>query len=160
MTLMDQVRAALAGIAVPNLAPQQISANDSGQKFQATLTICDSIACAFDEFVLRSDQLTNAGIAQLKEVAERLSANLTYLLEPIRPIEVDPDLCAVQMRSLPPQQDEDGAASYYELQVRRGGELTLCRYLKRPGQPRDVVPAHVTREVFLRLVSDFSAASA
>jgi hypothetical protein len=61
-----------------------------------------------------------------------------------------------QLRSSPPQRDDDGR-SYYELTVRRGGEISLCRYRKEPGAARVQIPATVTREVLLRLVDDFEA---
>jgi hypothetical protein len=61
------------------------------------------------------------------------------------------------MRSNPPQKDEH-QTSYYELVVRRGGEIALCRYVKEPGEARRTVPACVTREVLLRLIGDFELA--
>ena len=89
-------------------------------------------------------------------MAKVLSARLTYLMEPIRPIEIDADACVAQLRSSPPQRDDDGR-SYYELTVRRGGEIALCRYRKEPGTVRQQIPATVTREVLLRLADDFEA---
>jgi hypothetical protein len=62
------------------------------------------------------------------------------------------------MRSSPPQRDDNGTR-YYELLVRRGGELSLRRFEKQPGTVRQLVAAHVTREVFLRLVDDFAICS-
>jgi hypothetical protein len=61
-----------------------------------------------------------------------------------------------QLRSSPPQRDDDGR-SYYELTVRRGGEIALARYRKESGKPREQIAAHVTREVLLRLADDFEA---
>jgi hypothetical protein len=43
--------------------------------------------------------------------------------------------------------------------VRRGGDITLSRYNKKSGQLRQIVPAHVTREVLGRLADDFVAAA-
>ena len=63
----------------------------------------------------------------------------------------------IQLRSNPPQHDDDGR-KYYELVVRCGGELTLLRYQKQEGSPRVSVPAVLSREALLRLVSDFEAA--
>ena len=93
---------------------------------------------------------------QLKKIAEQLSARLTYLLEPISPIETDAQGCVVQMRSNPPHKDAD-RTSYYELLVSRSGELSLCRYTRPAGAPRQLIAAHVTREVLLRLAADFAA---
>ncbi len=89
-------------------------------------------------------------------MAKSLSERLTYLMEPIRPIEIDADACVAQLRSSPPQRDDDGR-SYYELTVRRGGDISLVRYRKEPGTPRQQIAANVTREVLLRLVDDFEA---
>ena len=67
-----------------------------------------------------------------------------------------PHACVVQLRSNPPQRDDDGR-SYYELLVRRGGEIALARYRKENGNARQQIAATVTREVLLRLVGDFCA---
>ena len=75
---------------------------------------------------------------------------------PIAPIELDAQGCSVQMRSNPPQKDDNGRR-YYELLIRRGGSIALCRYEKQPGQPRVRVPAVLTHEVVGRLIDDFSA---
>lgn len=76
------------------------------------------------------------------------------MMEPIAPIEIDAAACVVQLRSNPPQRDDDGR-SYYELIVRRGGEIGLTRYRKENGNARQQIAATVTREVLLRLVGDF-----
>ena len=62
------------------------------------------------------------------------------------------------MRSNPPQKEAD-RTSYYELLVARTGELSLVRYSRAAGQPRESIPAHVTREVLCRLAGDLSAAA-
>ena len=91
----------------------------------------------------------------LKIKAEQLSARLTYLLEPISPIEIDSQGCVVQLRSNPPQKETD-CTSYYELLLSRGGEISLCRYTRAVGQERKPIPAQVTREVLVRLAGDLS----
>jgi hypothetical protein len=156
MTLLQQAQQAMQGLATSCLASQTLAAQDSGQRFHCELSALDTMSCAFTSFVLESDRLAPAAIEELRRVAETLSARLTYLLEPIQPIEVDPDHCVVQMRSNPPQRDET-RTSYYELLVARGGVLSLCRYEKDAGDVRRTVAAHVTREVFWRLLSDFSS---
>ena len=142
--------AALAGTAS---GPQLFSLDAGDGRLEAELTAIDPLACAFDHYAYRTSKLANCSIDQLKDVADALSKRLSYLLEAISPIEVDIDECIVQMRSNPPQKDDDGTR-YYELTVSRR-EIHLCRYAKTPGQPRDVVSANVTREVFERLGEDF-----
>jgi len=120
------------------------------------LTAVDTLACEFFDFMLQTDQLEGSDMEQIKSVSESLSQRLTYLLEPISPIEIDAEGCLVQMRSTPPQRDERGP-TYYELTVRRS-YLRLCRYHKAKGQARQQIPIQVTREVLARLASDFVAA--
>lgn len=158
MTLIDNIRTALA--AMPSFAHglETLAAEHAGQRFFCELTALDTLGCAFERFELRSDALANAGIDRLRAVSQNLSARLTYLLEPISPIEVDGEQCVVQMRSNPPQRDER-STSYYELLVRKGGELSLRRWKKEPGDARQPLAAQVTREVLLRLAGDFSSAA-
>jgi hypothetical protein len=127
-------------------------------RLEGGILAVDKLACAFDRLSLLTDRLANASIDELKQLSDRLAAKLNYLLEPISPVEIDADVCTVQMRSSPPQRDENGS-TYYELLVRRG-ELRLCRYNKPQGQPRQAITAHVTREVFHRLAADFTTAVA
>jgi hypothetical protein len=94
---------------------------------------------------------------RLKEISDDVSARLTYLLEPVGVVELDHAKCVVQMRSNPPQKDDDGT-HYYELFVRKGGSISLCRYQAQTGAPRQLVPAILTQEVLVRLAGDFDAA--
>lgn len=158
MTLKAEAQGALAALAPFAQGHQSLTVADAGQRLTADLVALDALGMAFDHVTLTSDAITEAPIERLKQVADGLSKRLTYLLEPISPIEVDADQCVVQMRSNPPQRDDNGTR-YYELLVRRGGELSLRRYQKQPGGTRQPLSAQVTREVFLRLVADFSAAA-
>ena len=159
MTLAEKTRATLAAWPLMSGGSQTLSVEEAGQRLECEFSVLDTLACAFARFELQSDALASASIERLRAVSEDLSRRVTYLLEPIAPIEVDADQCVVQMRSNPPQRDEQ-RTSYYELLVRRGGRLSLCRWTKEAGDVREPLLAHVTREVFLRLVADFSAAAA
>ncbi|HUY33136.1 MAG TPA: hypothetical protein VMV69_10170 [Pirellulales bacterium] len=156
MTLVEQTREALA--AVPTFAGggHALSLERDGLRLTCDLTALDTLACEFTRLAMRADQLATASIEELKRLSETLAARLTYLLEPISPVEVDSQQCVVQLRSNPPRRDAD-RTSYYELLVRRGGELSLCRWTKQAGDVRLSLPAQVTREVLLRLVGDFAA---
>ena len=126
-------------------------------RIEADLLTVDAIGCSFQTLGYSTDKLAGLPLDDLKAISESLVSRLTYLLEPIGVVEVDQDRAAVQLRSNPPQQGEDGT-SYYELMVRRGGDITLSRYQKKPGQMRQIVPANITREVLQRLAEDFVAA--
>ena len=158
MSLVQATQQAITGLTCPCSIPQTVVAADGDHRFSCELAELDSLGLGFKQFELSNSKLANAGIDDLKRVAEDLSKRLTYLLEPIAPIEVDADQCIVQMRSFPPQRDP-GKTSYYELLVKRGGQLTLSRYSKDDASGiRDEVPAQVTREVFWRLLRDFATA--
>jgi hypothetical protein len=156
MSLAQQAQAALAALPSPTVGPLRIDVAEAGQHFECDLSALDSLGCAFEQFVVKADKLQAAGLDELKKVSEALSKRLTYLLEPIQPIEIDRDQCVIQMRSVPPAKDND-RTSYYEIIVRRGGELSLVRYTADYGAGRQVALAQVTREVLIRLVKDFSA---
>ena len=130
---------------------------DTGKgELESLLSAVDAIGCAFESFALTTDQLAGASMEQIKKLSEALSSRLNYLLEPISPIEADYESCTLQLRSSPPRQGEQGTV-YYELLVKRGGSLSLQRYLAKPGQMRLPIAAQVTREVFHRLADDFVA---
>ncbi|MBL8829561.1 MAG: hypothetical protein JNM18_21460 [Planctomycetaceae bacterium] len=156
MSIHQTVQTELNRLICPSTDPQQITAADGPHEFVCDLVGLDSLGCAFTRFELRHAKLTNATLEQLKKTAEQLSTRLTYLLEAIRPVEIDADACVVQLRSVPPHKSDTGT-SYYELHVARGGRLTLVRYQATPGQSRVAIPAQVTREVLGRLVQDFAA---
>jgi len=116
---------------------------------------CDPFAVTIEELILETPELGGATTSQLQAASRDLAARVNYLLEPIAPIETDAQGCSVQMRSNPPQKDDNGAR-YYELLLRRGGSASLSRYEKQTGQPRTRVPAALTHEVIGRLIDDFS----
>jgi hypothetical protein len=158
MTAKSQAQAALAALAAFDSGRHSLDLSDPAYRLTAEIVALDNLALAFEHLALVNTSLAAASIEQLKKVSDALSKRLTYLLEPISPIEIDADACTVQLRSNPPERDT-GATRYYELLVRRGGEISLRRFQKQPGGVREVIPAQVTREVFLRLVDDFSKAA-
>ncbi len=157
MSLVQLTQQQLQTVAHFQGGSQQLSIACGTERLVCQLTALDALACAFEQLELHSDRLAGVKMDRLKALAAALSKRLTYLLEPISPIEYDAEAAHVQMRSSPPRKGDDGS-TYYELTVRRGGALALCRYRKSPGQPREVIPAQVTREVLMHLINDFVAA--
>jgi hypothetical protein len=131
-----------------------LDVDDSPRHLHCDIVERNSLAVSFNQLRLDTAELATADAAKLERIGKALSAKLTYLMEPISPIEFDSQGCVVQLRSSPPQRDDDGRA-YYELLVRRGGEISLSRYRKDNGGSRRQIAATVTREVLLRLANDF-----
>lgn len=136
--------------------PQAMALSAGVRTIHCRALQCDPLAATIDELTLETAELASASVVQLQSASQALAQRVNYLLEPIAPIETDSQGCSVQMRSNPPQRD-DNASRYYELLLRRGGSIALCRFEKQPGQPRVRVPAALTHEVIGRLVDDFSS---
>jgi hypothetical protein len=153
MTLTQQFEGALRAAR----GPQTVTASEGPRRICCTLSEVTTLAMNIDLLILETAELAAATLGQLEALSQDLSGSINYLLEPIGPIEVDADTCTVQMRSTPPQKDDDGR-NYYELLVKRGGAISLMRFRKEPQQPRVPIPATLTREVLVRLVNDFCSA--
>jgi hypothetical protein len=160
ISIIERIESAVDDSIRANVFPATIQVAAEHLQVDCELLAVESIACAFAQLDVSNESWQSAPLEQVKRIAETLAGRLSYLLEPIRTVEADADTCTVQMRSLPPRKAEDGTRTYYELQVRGGGKLSLCRYVKEPDQSRRTIPVQVTREVFSRLVADFVDAAA
>ena len=154
MSIKDQLRQELGKHT--SGGPYAMSVQEDEKTLTCDIAEANPLAYRIDRFVLATGALANASMDRLQKISEDLAARVNYLLEPIGPVERDHDQCVVQMRSNPPQRDDDGS-QYYELLVRQGGELELRRYQKQPGQPRQTVSALLTSETLIRLADDFAA---
>jgi hypothetical protein len=158
MNVTQSLQATLDQLGVLQQTPRSISLQHDGRTIELQLLELNSLACAFQSLSVAVPALASAGIEELQAISKNLCRRLTYLLEPIQPIEIDSEQCSVQMRSSPPSVD-DNETSYYELLVRKPGQIVLMRFVKQPGETRRTVPAEVTRAVLCRLVNDLCDAS-
>ncbi|MEM9659614.1 MAG: hypothetical protein AAF961_14740 [Planctomycetota bacterium] len=154
MSLSQQLLADLR--AASGSVPKTFQAADGPRRVRCETTRCEKLAATIDALTLETAELAAVSVAQLEAASAALCRRVNYLLEPISPIETDAEGCTVQMRSNPPQRDDDGRR-YYELMLRRGGAVELFRYEKPPGAARLRTTAVLTHEVVGRLVDDFSA---
>src|SRR5687767_1272063 len=141
MTLIRQFCDALRAAS----GPQTVSVSEGPRTGRCTVSEVTSLAVNVELLILETPELAAVTVSQLQKLGQDLSDRVSYLLEPIGPIEIDADACSVQMRSTPPQKDDDGR-NYYELFVKRGGAISLQRFRKESGQPRAAIPATLTRE--------------
>lgn len=157
MTIRDEFQRQLQQTAGPG--PVTVKAMAGEVRAICELEELDRFAAACRTLRVESSALAQATLAQLQDLSTQLANRLTYLLEPVSPVESDGESCTVQMRSNPPQRDDDGTR-YYELMVRRGGSIALQRWHTPRNQSRQAIPAELTREVLVRLVGDFNEAIA
>src|SRR5262245_39310050 len=142
--------------AVAGQRHQSFAVMDGQRTVRCNADECEPLAATVMDLVLETPEMASVTAFELQAASAELAKRVNYLLEPIAPIELDAQGCSVQMRSNPPQKDDNGRR-YYELLLRRGGSIALCRFEKLPGQPRTRVPAVLTHEVIGRLIDDFSA---
>jgi len=119
----------------------------------------DSMSCSLREIRLQVPSLVDADFDKLKTWGEDLCRRVTYLLENIGPLELDPDGKQVLIRSNPPNK-QDGKTTFYEivLQSHSGGNFTLRRYQADKDTPGHAqIDIQTTHEVLKKLVSDLIA---
>jgi hypothetical protein len=149
--------ASLKGLSGPSPSPISLH-NAAGLKLTIDFTVVDSLSCAFREMTLEVPSLQSAAFATLETWARNLSKRITYLLEQMAPLELDPSAGEVLIRSTPPDQLPDGT-QYYEIMLsQQAGAFVLKRYRSIKGTPgRIQVDLQVTHEVLYKLVDDLEA---
>ncbi len=161
MSLRDDLDVQLRSLRSSGAAmPATLQVQDtSGLVLRLELTQLDSLSCALSELVLYVPQLKNAAFPLLEQWASELSRRVTYLLETIGPLELDPNNGQILVRSTPPSAYPQGT-QYYEILLTTSGNGTfsLKRFRSIAGQAGRV-PAEiqVTNEILFRLVDDLLA---
>ena len=138
--------------------PRSVGIDVEGGRLECEVGHVDAVGCSVDRLKMRTDRLRQSGPEQLRRVSERLADRAKYLLEPISPIESDAEGGQVRMRSDPPTRDDEGI-KYYEVDINRGDGIVFSRFQARPGEERENIPAHLTREALGRLADDIVAAT-
>ena len=155
MSLSQQFATQLTQL-VASPMPTTASVSDADVSIDLDLTTVDSLSCSFSEMRIGAASLQAADINDLKVWAEALSQRVTYLLENIGPIEIDPTANQVLIRSTPPNQ-RSGRTRFYEmvLKAHSNGSFSLRRYESEKGTPgRTPVDIATTHEVLLTLIDD------
>jgi len=132
-----------------------------GEVLEIDFTAVDSMSCAFEELRLEIPRLKTQGFPALQKWAQTLSQRISYLLENLGPLEFDPTLGQVLIRSVKPDQLPDGTR-YYEIMLSASGAgcFSLKRFRTVKGTPgRDPVSIQVTHEVLYKLCDDLLASA-
>lgn len=160
MSLRDQVEQDLKRLQQSKAVPAMVRSTDSsGLIATIDVTAIDSMSVELMELSLFVPQLQHAAFDALKQWATDLSQRITYLMEHIGPLEFDPAVGQVLIRSTPPGQLSNGT-QFFEVMLSSAGNgtFTLRRFLSVQGTPgRQQVAMQMTIEVLLRLVDDLVA---
>ncbi|MEN1679190.1 MAG: hypothetical protein AAGJ46_06325 [Planctomycetota bacterium] len=133
-----------------------LRAAEDGESLLVRVDQAGPLAVSCWELRLETGRLAGASIETVKQVAEEVTRRVTYLLEPIQPIEADSEACVIQLRSTKPDESAD-SRTYYECLVKTGGSIALQRYEAPRGQLRHAVAMNLTHELVGRLTDDFVA---
>jgi hypothetical protein len=139
--------------------PCTVSVDDGPNRLTLDLTALDAVGVAFDTFEFTATDRADWTSEALNAWGERLAKRVTYLMEPLRVIEIDAGGGEVQVRSDVPTPRAD-ARGYYEVRLNRQGTCRLERYVyDEADRKRRRTPCHLTLEVVERLADDVAASS-
>jgi hypothetical protein len=157
MSLSKKIAAALDENTKAYVLPCSVTVEESPNRLTLHITALDTVglACTALEFATtsRSEWSSEA----LKDWGGRLASRVTYLMEPLKVIEIDAEGGEVQIRSQSPTPRAD-QRGYYEIRLFRQGSLRMERFaLDEVTRQRRPTPCQLTREVLERLADDIAA---
>ncbi|MBI5761716.1 MAG: hypothetical protein HZA46_24665 [Planctomycetales bacterium] len=156
MLLIDKVSESLAQLkGLESAEPKSVTWLDNTKvSLEIDFVAVESLSCAFRELRFAATDLRDASLGILQSWSKTVCEQITYLLEHIGPLEVDPLSMTVLIRSTPPERD-GGKVSFYEIVVQPSGCLSLRRFSRTRGEPeRQPQDIRVTHEVLRKLVQD------
>ena len=154
-TQLNQELKQLAGFS--SSVPKNVQISDAtGLTLNIAFVAVDTMSCAFESLSLQVPELVGHEVRLLNQWAKALSQRVTYLLEHIGPIEIDPSGSQVLIRSTPPDLSQ-GVRHFYEvlLSAQSNGTFLLRRFRSETGQPgRKAVDILLTNQTLMKLVND------
>lgn len=132
----------------------QVLAEDGRWRILVDLHTADRVGIECSRVHVRAVSAQTSGRAMTAAWAEALCGRLSYLQEPLRICESDPDQVLVRSWPLGPA---DAGAAFYELRLCRSGveAVALCRYVvDRCTRRRSRVNMLFSYDVLTRLVND------
>ena len=158
MKLSSQIKERIQKLAGSDkVVATTITEKTGSARIDICVETCESLACNVGTIRYDGRELRDASPHRLREIAERLVQQITYLMEPLTLIECDLEAPAVQVRSATPCL-ERGHPEYYELLVSRDG-ITFQRFAQAADN-RASTPVPLTHQALLRMVDDLEEATA
>ncbi len=139
--------------------PCSVTVEDAPNRITLNLTALDSVGVAFDSLEFVTTDRTDWTSTALTAWGERLAARVTYLLEPLKVLEVDSGGGEVQVRSQSPTVRAD-QRGFYEVRLYKQGLLRMERFVVDDAtRERRRASCQLTREVLERLADDIAASA-
>ncbi len=157
MSLSQRIDAALDELEARNDFPAPLRVEEAGQHLALDVEQSTPVGISCRNLEFAAPERAPWSLDDLKAWGQRLSARLTYLMEPLSVHEADVEAVEVRLRSQIPT-PRDGRRSYYEITLDRAGTLRLARYhFDEAERLRKPASIQLTREVLLRLADDLAA---
>ncbi len=157
MSLSRKLIAALDASPGLDPLPLPIAVEDGGHRVRLDLTASGPVGLAFDVLSFSAPPSPERSTEALRAWADRLSARVTYLMEPLVVVELDPVAGEAELRSHAPTARGE-MKSYYEIRLNKSGVLGLSRVVfDEATRRRRPAPCQLTREVLERLTDDLVA---
>ena len=160
MSLSKKIAAALDENTRAYVMPCTVTVDDGPHHVTLHLTALDSVGLAFSSLEFTTSSRAEWTSEALNEWGNRLSSRITYLMEPLKVLEIDAGGGEVQLRSQSPTA-RDSARGYYEMRLFRQGILRMQRFtFDEAARQRRASSCQLTREVIERLADDIIASLA
>jgi hypothetical protein len=157
MSLSKKIDAALDVNTTVHSPPCEIVVEEGPHRLALNLTAIDTVGVAFDSLDFATTSRPVWTSETLRAWGEHLAARVTYLMEPLKVLEVDAAGGEVHVRSQSPTA-RDEQRSYYEVRLFKQGTLRLeRRTFDQASRRRATIPCQLTREVLERLSDDIAA---
>lgn len=159
MNPSQKIAAALDENTRAYILPCTVVVEDGPNRFTLNLTALDGVGLAFDCLEFATTDRQDWSSEALNAWGERLAARVTYLLEPLKVLEIDAGGGEVQIRSQTPSARAD-QRGFYEVRLYKHGLLRMERYIFDDStRQRRRTPCQFTREVLERLADDIAASA-
>ena len=160
MTLSRKIAAAVDECAAPLDAPREVTVEEGPSRLTLHLNAAGPVGLAFGALDFATSSRPEWSPEALRRWGDRLTARLTYLMEPLVVLEHDPIENQVEIRSESPTH-RSGRRTYYEIRLNPRGTLRLSRVsYDEATRHRRPEPCQLTREALDRLADDLVASVA
>ena len=157
MSLSKKIAAALDENTKVHVLPCEVAVEEGPHRLALSLTALDTVGVAFESVEFATTARAEWSSESLREWGTRLAGRVTYLMEPLKVLEVDATGGEVDIRSQSPTTRDD-QRGYYQVRLFKRGTLLMERraFDGASRRPR-TVPCQLTREVLERLADDVVA---
>jgi hypothetical protein len=157
MSLSKKIAAVLDENTTVHVLPCPVAVEEGSNRLTVHLTALDTVGLAFTTLEFANTSRPEWDSKALQDWGERLANRVTYLMEPLKVIEVDAEGGEVQLRSQGPTSRAQ-QRGYYEVRLFKQGTLRMERYaFDDATRRRHRAPCQLTREVLERLADDIAA---